>query len=143
MKNEMSRYLSASWETFGKRKVLAIQCVNNTITLMCSKRVDNNKWAIVEQRSAAIPRDRDDRFYWIKVIELLVKLNVNFLLEYMPWHMMFTDWVIGFIGWTGENYRKVEETRNRDNPSWRLGYHKKCIKWSYLQLTDINFDSST
>lgn len=32
-----------------------------------------NKWAFIEQRSALIPRDWEDRLYWVKVIELLFK----------------------------------------------------------------------
>jgi hypothetical protein len=85
MKNETSRYQSASWETFDQRKVLAIQVINNTITLLSTKRVEGNKWAFIEQRSALVPRDSDDRLYWVKVIELLLKLNVSiFSLKCMP-----------------------------------------------------------
>ncbi|KAI8091716.1 hypothetical protein BDF21DRAFT_332324 [Thamnidium elegans] len=40
LKNEMSKYLLASWETFGRRRVLAIQSINNTITLISTKRVE-------------------------------------------------------------------------------------------------------
>ncbi|KAL7316928.1 hypothetical protein PS15m_003352 [Mucor circinelloides] len=75
LKNEMAKYLSASWDTFGARKVLALQSINNTITLLATKRVDGNKWAFIEQRSALIPRDWEDRLHWIKVMELLLKLN--------------------------------------------------------------------
>ncbi|KAI8887113.1 hypothetical protein K501DRAFT_212480, partial [Backusella circina FSU 941] len=75
LKNEMSQYLSASWETFGDRKVLAVQSVSNTITLLSTKRVDENKWCFVEQRSAIIPRDWNDRYHWVKVMELLIKLK--------------------------------------------------------------------
>ncbi|CAO3702389.1 unnamed protein product [Rhizopus stolonifer] len=75
LKHEMSRYLSASWRTFGKRQVLAIQCVNNTITLMCSKRVEENKWCFIEQRSTIVPRDWNDRFFWVKVMEFMLKLK--------------------------------------------------------------------
>ncbi|KAI9252121.1 hypothetical protein BY458DRAFT_443929 [Sporodiniella umbellata] len=75
LKHEMSRYPSASWKTFGKRQVLAVQCVNNTITLMCSKRVEENKWCFVEQRSTVVPRNWNDRFFWIKVMEFLLKLK--------------------------------------------------------------------
>lgn len=57
LKNEMGRYQSSSWLTFGARKVLAIQAINNTITLLSTKRVEGNKWAFIEQRSALIPRD--------------------------------------------------------------------------------------
>ncbi|RCH80586.1 hypothetical protein CU098_007407 [Rhizopus stolonifer] len=71
----MTKYQSASWSTFGDRKVLAVQSTNNTITLLSTKRVDGNKWAFIEQRSALIPRDWEDRLYWVKVIELLLKLN--------------------------------------------------------------------
>lgn len=77
----MSNYKSASWTTFGKRRVLAIQSVNNTITLLSTKRVDENKWCFMEQRTAIVPRDWEDRTYWIKVIELLLKLHVSFLLK--------------------------------------------------------------
>lgn len=80
LKNEMGRYHSSSWSTFGDRKVLAIQVVNSTITLLSTKRVEGNKWAFIEQRSASIPRDWEDRMYWTKVIELLMKLNVSLLL---------------------------------------------------------------
>ncbi|KAI8970478.1 hypothetical protein BDF20DRAFT_826290 [Mycotypha africana] len=75
LKHETSRYLSASWKTFGKRQVLAVQCVNNTITLLSSKRVEENKWCFVEQRSTVAPRDWSDRFYWIKVMEFMLKLG--------------------------------------------------------------------
>ncbi|KAI8879124.1 hypothetical protein K501DRAFT_194376 [Backusella circina FSU 941] len=68
LKHEMSRYLSASWKTFRKKQVLAVQCVNNTITLMCSKRVEENKWCFVEQRSTIVPRDWSDRFFWIETL---------------------------------------------------------------------------
>lgn len=57
LKNEMGRYQSSSWSTFGDRKVLAIQVVSSTITLLSTKRVEGNKWAFIEQRSASIPRD--------------------------------------------------------------------------------------
>lgn len=73
----MAKYLPASWDTFGARKVLALQSINNTITLLATKRVDGNKWAFIEQRSALIPRDWEDRLHWIKVMELLLKLNVS------------------------------------------------------------------
>lgn len=37
--------------------------------------MEGNKWAFIEQRSALIPRDWEDRMYWVKVVELLMKLN--------------------------------------------------------------------
>lgn len=81
LKNEMSKVLSASWTTFGRRKVLTVQCINNTMTLLCTKRVEENKWCFVEQRSAIVPRDWEDRYYWIKVLELLLKFKVSFCLN--------------------------------------------------------------
>ncbi|KAL7335263.1 hypothetical protein PS15p_200760 [Mucor circinelloides] len=78
LKNEMGRYQSSSWNTFGARKVLAIQAINNTITLLSTKRVEGNKWTFVEQRSVLISRDWEDSIYWVKVVELLMKLNVSF-----------------------------------------------------------------
>lgn len=91
LKHEMSKYLSASWKTFGKRQVLAVQCVNNTITLMCSKRVERNKWCFVEQRSTIVPRDWNDRFFWVKVMEFLLKLKVNYTLKYIPSYIISND----------------------------------------------------
>lgn len=81
LKNKMGRYKSLSWQTFDLRKVLAIQAVNNTITLLSTKRVEGSKWAFVEQRSALIPRDWEDRIYWMKFDELLMKLNVSFFVN--------------------------------------------------------------
>ncbi|CEP10643.1 hypothetical protein [Parasitella parasitica] len=75
LKHEMSRYLSAYWKTFGQRQVLAVQCVKNTITLMCSKKVEENKWCFAEQRPTIVPRDWIDRFFWVKVMEFLLKLK--------------------------------------------------------------------
>lgn len=80
IKNEMGRYQSSPWLTFGARKVLAIQAINNTITLLSTKRVEDNKWAFIEQRSDLIPRGWEDRIYWTKVVELLMKLSVSLLL---------------------------------------------------------------
>jgi len=74
LKSEMNQYRSSSWTTFGKRKVLAIQCINNKVTLLSTSLVEN-KWCFVQQRSAIIPRDWEDRIYWIKVLELLLKLK--------------------------------------------------------------------
>ncbi|KAI8373758.1 hypothetical protein BD560DRAFT_434116 [Blakeslea trispora] len=71
----MGRYQSSSWLTFGARKVLAIQAINNTITSLSTRRVEDNKWAFIEQRTALVPRDWEDRMYWIKVVELLMKLS--------------------------------------------------------------------
>ncbi|KAI9262879.1 hypothetical protein EDC94DRAFT_659184 [Helicostylum pulchrum] len=73
--NEMGRYQSSSWLTFGVGKVLATQVINNAIMLLSTKRVEGNKWAFIEQRSALIPRDWEDSMYWVKVVELLMKLN--------------------------------------------------------------------
>jgi hypothetical protein len=75
LKNEMAKYQSASWVTFGERKVLAVHCLNNTITQLATKRVDGGRWAFIEQRSAIIPPDWEDCFYWVKVMELLLKLK--------------------------------------------------------------------
>lgn len=63
----MERYQSSFLFTFGARKALAIQAINNTITSLSTKRVENNKWVLIKQRSALIPRDWEDRMYWIKV----------------------------------------------------------------------------
>ncbi|OBZ80126.1 hypothetical protein A0J61_11825, partial [Choanephora cucurbitarum] len=80
LKHAMSRrYLSTSWKTFEKRQVLAVQCVNNTITLMCSKRVEENKGCFIEQRSTIVPRDWSNRFFWVKVMEILLKLKIYWM----------------------------------------------------------------
>ncbi|KAI8879919.1 hypothetical protein K501DRAFT_192517, partial [Backusella circina FSU 941] len=38
LKNEMSRYFSAS--NLSNRKVLTVQCINNMMTLICTKQVE-------------------------------------------------------------------------------------------------------
>ncbi|KAI9476435.1 MAG: hypothetical protein EXX96DRAFT_596510 [Benjaminiella poitrasii] len=68
LKNEMGRYQSSSWLTFGA-------LINNTITLLSTKRVEGNKWAFIEQRLTFILLDWEDSMYWIKVVDLLMKLN--------------------------------------------------------------------
>ncbi|KAL7320926.1 hypothetical protein PS15m_000760 [Mucor circinelloides] len=50
LKNKMNRYLLASW-------------------------ADENKWAFTKQRPGLVPRDWEDCHYWIRVFELLVRLN--------------------------------------------------------------------
>ena len=79
------------WSTFSDRKVLALQSINNTITVLSIKRVGGNIWAFIEQRPALILRDWEDRLYCVKVIELLLKLNLSFLLKYMPSYMISND----------------------------------------------------
>ncbi|KAI8646408.1 hypothetical protein BD408DRAFT_336910 [Parasitella parasitica] len=86
LKNEMGRYQSSSWLTFGARKVLAIQSINNTIILLSAKRVEGNKLAFIEQRSALIPRNWEGITYWVKVVELFMKLNVSFFFFYIKIH---------------------------------------------------------
>lgn len=82
LKNEMSKYLSVSRETFPRRRrVLAMQSINNTITLISTKRVDGHTCAFIEQISALVPRDWEDRHYWVRVFELPVKLNACYCVK--------------------------------------------------------------
>ncbi|KAG0930809.1 hypothetical protein G6F57_011483 [Rhizopus arrhizus] len=111
LKNEMGRYQSSSWLTFGARKVLVIQAINNTITLLSTKRVEGNKWAFIEQRSALIPRDWEDRMYWIKVVELLMKLN-----ELLSEQEEVTQN-------HEHNVSSIERQFSLDSPLWILGAH--------------------
>lgn len=46
---------------------------------LINKKIADNKWCVMEQRNALIPRDLDDRWYWVKVMELLLKLKEVFI----------------------------------------------------------------
>ncbi|KAI7889072.1 uncharacterized protein EV154DRAFT_515725 [Mucor mucedo] len=80
LKNEIHQYQYASWTTFGRRCIFAIQCIGNKLTLLSTSRMGIGKWCFVEIRSAIVPRDWEDRYYLNRVMELLMKLK-EMLLE--------------------------------------------------------------
>lgn len=77
LKAEMDNLLFASWDTFTRRQVLSIQCVSDKITLLSTKRLSTGKWCLIEVRSAVIPRDWQRRNSWVRVFDLLFKLQVK------------------------------------------------------------------
>ncbi|CAO3637994.1 unnamed protein product [Cunninghamella blakesleeana] len=72
---EMMNYRSASFDTFKKRCIIGIQVIGNKITLTSTKLGDNTYY-YVEQRSALVPRNWEDRKYWIRLLEFLLKLKI-------------------------------------------------------------------
>ncbi|KAI9266559.1 hypothetical protein BDA99DRAFT_436404 [Phascolomyces articulosus] len=80
LKNEINQYQYASWTTFGRRRIFAVQCIGNKLTLLSTSRMGIGKWCFVEIRSAIVPRDWEDRYYLNRVMELLMKLK-EMLLE--------------------------------------------------------------
>lgn len=75
LKNEINQYQYASWTTFGRRRIFAVQCIGNKMTLLSTSRLGVGKWCFVELRSAIVPRDWEDRYYLNHVMESLKKLN--------------------------------------------------------------------
>lgn len=73
LKQEMNKYGDASFETMLKRKMFCLQFIENKITLLS---IRDGKWACVTERSAVVPRNYDDRRYWLQVMELIMKLKV-------------------------------------------------------------------
>ncbi|KAI9243763.1 hypothetical protein BY458DRAFT_448114, partial [Sporodiniella umbellata] len=80
LKNEINQYQYASWATFGRRRMLAVQCIGSKLTLLSTSRIGTGKWCFVEVRSAIVPRDWEDRYYLNRLMELLMKLK-ELLLE--------------------------------------------------------------
>ncbi|CAO3588665.1 unnamed protein product [Absidia cylindrospora] len=71
----MMNYRLSSMTTFKKRQFIGIQSISNKITGL-----GDDIYYYTEQRSAIVPRDWADRKYWIKLMELLLKLK-QLLLE--------------------------------------------------------------
>lgn len=80
LKNELNQYPSASWTTFGRRRMFAIQSIGSKLTLLSTSRLGIRKWCFVEIRSAIVPRGWEDRYYFNQLMELLVKFK-EMLLE--------------------------------------------------------------
>ncbi|CAO3595813.1 unnamed protein product [Absidia cylindrospora] len=76
---EMMNYRLASIETFKKRRIISIQSIGNKIT-MTATALGDGVYYYIEQRSTIVPRDWEDKVYWIKVMEFLLKLK-ELLLE--------------------------------------------------------------
>ncbi|KAI8393413.1 uncharacterized protein BYT42DRAFT_479218, partial [Radiomyces spectabilis] len=74
LESDMIEFPNASLTTFKRRQVLAIQAIDNKITLLESK-FDGKVFTCVEIRSALVPTDWAGRFQWIRVFELLIKLK--------------------------------------------------------------------
>ncbi|KAI9029616.1 hypothetical protein CLU79DRAFT_735019 [Phycomyces nitens] len=77
---EMNQYRSASWTTFGRRKMIAVQSIKDKVTLLSSSKIGHNRWSFVEQRSTVIPRNWNDKWHIVKLVELLLVLQ-NMLIE--------------------------------------------------------------
>ncbi|KAI9491056.1 hypothetical protein BDB00DRAFT_767810, partial [Zychaea mexicana] len=82
LKNEMSQYPYASWTTFRRRRIFAVQSIGNKLTLLSTSRMEVGKWCFVEIRSAIVPRDWEDRLYLNHLMELLMKLKVRLQSSY-------------------------------------------------------------
>lgn len=77
LKVDMANHKFASFETFKKRKVLGLHYIGNKLSLVSTRALDKDRWACVLLRSAIIPRTWRERRNWLKVFELLIKMNVS------------------------------------------------------------------
>ncbi|KAG2210454.1 hypothetical protein INT47_002396 [Mucor saturninus] len=87
----MNKYGDASFETILKRKMLCLQFIENKITLLSMKFLRDGKWACATERSAVVPRNWDDRRYWLQVMELIMKLKSQ--------NKVINDLIDESIGW--------------------------------------------
>lgn len=88
LKNEINQYQYASWTTFGRRRIFAVQCIGNKLTLLSTSRMGIGKWCFVEIRSAIVPRDWEDRYYLNRLMELLMKLKVRLQSSQSHWNQI-------------------------------------------------------
>ncbi|ORZ05638.1 hypothetical protein BCR42DRAFT_300841, partial [Absidia repens] len=75
LKHEMHQYHQASWTTFGQRQLFTVHSIGNKLTLLSTRRLTDDQWCFVEVRSAIVPRLWDDRYYFFRVMELLLTLE--------------------------------------------------------------------
>ncbi|KAI9492798.1 hypothetical protein BDB00DRAFT_764871 [Zychaea mexicana] len=75
LKMDMISNKLASISTFQKRQVLGLHYVGDKLSLTSTKLLNNGRYSHVLLRSAVIPRTWHDRHNWIKVFELVVKMN--------------------------------------------------------------------
>ncbi|KAI8334824.1 hypothetical protein BC941DRAFT_356528, partial [Chlamydoabsidia padenii] len=79
LKMDMKKYQFASFDTFRRRQVFGLQFINDKMTLTTTSIIDKERYAFIETRSARIPTSYKDRWNWIKVFELLLKLKADLL----------------------------------------------------------------
>ncbi|KAG0169196.1 hypothetical protein DFQ30_003861 [Apophysomyces sp. BC1015] len=75
LKMDMANHKYASFETFRKRRVLGLQYIGDKLSLLSTGVLNKKEWSCVLERSAIIPRTWRERKYWIKVFELLLRMN--------------------------------------------------------------------
>ncbi|CAO3588662.1 unnamed protein product [Absidia cylindrospora] len=92
---EMKHYPLASMATFKKRRMISIQSTGHQITLIATG-LGNDFDSHTEQRSAIVPRYWEDRKYWIKWMELLLKLK-ELLLEQEALTEVLKDEQVGLV----------------------------------------------
>ncbi|KAI9275938.1 hypothetical protein BDA99DRAFT_422207, partial [Phascolomyces articulosus] len=73
------KHIDARYESVLKLAVFGVQCIRDRITLMKTTFGRNNKWHVMELRSAVIPTTWDKRSNMMKVLELLICLYVSTL----------------------------------------------------------------
>lgn len=79
LKVVMTKNGSASTNTFKKYKMYSCLYSTDKITMMSTSLVDKEHWGYVFVRDAHIPRTWEDRFSWVKVLELFLCLKVRFV----------------------------------------------------------------
>lgn len=74
---EKGRYQQASVKTFGRRRVFGIQYVGDKLSLLSTRILAAGPWACLWERSAIIPRNWNQRKYWLQAFELLLTVLVS------------------------------------------------------------------
>ncbi|KAI9316042.1 hypothetical protein BX666DRAFT_1954199 [Dichotomocladium elegans] len=75
LKMDMSNHKYARFETFKRRRVLGLQYIGDKLSLLSIGVLDEKHWSCVLERSAVVPRAWRERRNWIKVFEMLLRMD--------------------------------------------------------------------
>ncbi|KAI9274824.1 hypothetical protein BDA99DRAFT_249611 [Phascolomyces articulosus] len=77
LKMEMIENKLASISAFLKRQILGLHYIGDKLSLTSTRLLNNGRYSHVLLRSSVIPRTWHDRHNWMKVFELVAKMNVS------------------------------------------------------------------
>ncbi|KAI8096367.1 uncharacterized protein BX664DRAFT_323831, partial [Halteromyces radiatus] len=79
LKINLQKYARSSYNTFLQRQIFGIHFIDDTMTLSATRMVNPDRYSFIQVRSAKIPTTFDERWDWIKVFELLLKLKADLI----------------------------------------------------------------
>ncbi|ORZ07378.1 hypothetical protein BCR42DRAFT_336498 [Absidia repens] len=79
LKIDLKKYARSSYDTFLQRQIFGIHFIDDTMTLSATRMLNPDRYSFIQVRSAKIPTTFDERWDWIKVFELLLKLKADLI----------------------------------------------------------------